>query len=271
MERTYFIYRHIRLDKNVPFYIGKGVTTPNAKSYKWEYRRAFYGKECRSQYWWKIVNKSGYEAEIIYETNDDNKINEKEKEFIKLYGRADLGLGTLCNLTDGGDGWSNPTPESIKKAVKKRTENGGYENCKISNSTAVYIYNIKGEFIKEFKSIRDLNKATYIDATTVWEYVKTKRSIYGYLLSYKKNLDGIDFKEYKIHDKESRPILQYREDGSSVVMFKARNLALKYIKGSSKGLDRAIELDISYKGFYWKHIDIFEINDYIKHGIKYIR
>lgn len=28
----------------------------------------------------------------------------REKELIALYGRADLGLGTLFNLTDGGDG-----------------------------------------------------------------------------------------------------------------------------------------------------------------------
>ncbi len=28
----------------------------------------------------------------------------KETEFIKLYGRRDLGLGTLVNMTNGGDG-----------------------------------------------------------------------------------------------------------------------------------------------------------------------
>jgi hypothetical protein len=30
--------------------------------------------------------------------------NHKEKEFIQLYGRKDLGLGELVNMTDGGDG-----------------------------------------------------------------------------------------------------------------------------------------------------------------------
>jgi hypothetical protein len=32
---------------------------------------------------------------------------EKEKEFIKLYGRKDQGSGCLCNLTDGGEGTVN--------------------------------------------------------------------------------------------------------------------------------------------------------------------
>ena len=34
---------------------------------------------------------------------------EKEVWWIKFYGRADLGKGTLCNLTDGGDGYLNPS------------------------------------------------------------------------------------------------------------------------------------------------------------------
>jgi len=41
--KKYFLYRHIRLDKNEPFYIGIG-TKPNSKKikgYKTEYSRAF--------------------------------------------------------------------------------------------------------------------------------------------------------------------------------------------------------------------------------------
>ena len=35
-----------------------------------------------------------------------------EFEFIKLYGRTDLGLGTLTNLTNGGEGQLNPSAET---------------------------------------------------------------------------------------------------------------------------------------------------------------
>lgn len=48
---------------------------------------------------------------------DDKEAQRKEREFIALYGRADLGRGTLVNFTDGGDGHSGiiTSPELIRK------------------------------------------------------------------------------------------------------------------------------------------------------------
>jgi hypothetical protein len=90
-----YLYRHIRLDKNVPFYIGIGIDN--------SYSRA-NSKKSRNDHWNKIINKTDYEVEILFEHDDYDFIKEKEIEFIALHGRSDLGLGTLCNLTNGGDG-----------------------------------------------------------------------------------------------------------------------------------------------------------------------
>lgn len=90
-----YLYRHIRLDNNVPFYIGIGSDE--------KYSRANSSKN-RNNYWNKIVDKTDYEVEILFEDDDYEFIKEKEIEFIKLYGRKDIGKGTLCNLTNGGDG-----------------------------------------------------------------------------------------------------------------------------------------------------------------------
>lgn len=90
-----YLYRHIRSDKNVPFYIGIGIDS--------NYYRA-KSKKSRNDHWNKIVNKTDYEVEILFEHDDYDFIKEKEIEFIALHGRSDLGLGTLCNLTNGGDG-----------------------------------------------------------------------------------------------------------------------------------------------------------------------
>lgn len=90
-----YLYRHIRSDKNVPFYIGIGTDS--------SYYRA-RSKKSRNDHWNKIVNKTDYEVEILFEHDDYDFIKEKEIEFIALHGRSDLRLGTLCNLTNGGDG-----------------------------------------------------------------------------------------------------------------------------------------------------------------------
>tara|TARA_Y100001972_G_scaffold114411_1_gene150019 strand:- start:51 stop:1202 length:1152 start_codon:yes stop_codon:yes gene_type:complete len=43
-----------------------------------------------------------------------------EMEMIKLYGRVDIGTGILRNLSDGGEGPSNPSPETRKKMMENR-------------------------------------------------------------------------------------------------------------------------------------------------------
>ncbi len=85
----YFIYRHIRLDINQPFYIGIGTKNPKHTSYSQIYQRA-YTKTSRSKLWFNVVNKTGYEVEVIFESDDQNLIFKKEIEFINLYGRKDF-------------------------------------------------------------------------------------------------------------------------------------------------------------------------------------
>lgn len=104
----YFLYRHIRKDKDEVFYVGIGT-----KRSETNYSRAF-SKNLRNKWWENIVNTTKYEVEIVLESNDRDFIFEREIEFITLYGRRDLGLGTLCNLTNGGEG-------SVGTIVSKET------------------------------------------------------------------------------------------------------------------------------------------------------
>lgn len=98
------VYRHIRLDKNEPFYIGIGENIERA-----------YTKRSRNKYWKHIVKNTQFLVEFLMEDITWQEACEKEKEFIKLYGRKDKGTGTLVNMTDGGD-----TPPSHKG--KKRSD-----------------------------------------------------------------------------------------------------------------------------------------------------
>lgn len=102
----YYLYRHIRIDKNEPFYIGIGTKQErNHNSFRSEYRRAYETNRKESYIWNSIVNKTEYEIEILFESNDYEFIKEKEKEFILLYGRINANTGILANMTDGGDGF----------------------------------------------------------------------------------------------------------------------------------------------------------------------
>lgn len=101
-NKSYYLYRHIRLDKNEPFYIGVGTTNAITTSNYENYKRAF--SKQRNGWWKIIVEKSNYEIDILIESENEDFIYSKEIEFIKLYGRRDLGRGTLVNLTDGGKG-----------------------------------------------------------------------------------------------------------------------------------------------------------------------
>jgi hypothetical protein len=111
-----YVYRHIRLDKNEPFYIGIGSDMTNKRANE---------KARRSKFWKKIIAKTDYEVEILFDDISFEEAKVKEIEFIKLYGRKDLNTGCLVNLTDGGDGLINKvfTPEYRKKlsnAAKNR-------------------------------------------------------------------------------------------------------------------------------------------------------
>ena len=117
MIETFYIYRHIRLDTNEPFYIGIGkVYRPSAKNHEDYYSRAYQDNK-RNRFWHFITDKTDYEVEILFECDSRDFIKQKEIEFIKLYGRRDLGEGTLVNLTDGGDGMNNniQSEETINK------------------------------------------------------------------------------------------------------------------------------------------------------------
>lgn len=100
MDNNWYVYKHIRLDRNEVFYIGIG----NKKNYGRAYEFVF---SKRSEFWKKIYQKSEIKVEILYENLNKIDASNIEIELIKKYGRKDLNEGCLVNLTDGGDGILN--------------------------------------------------------------------------------------------------------------------------------------------------------------------
>ena len=98
------VYHHRRIDTNDIFYVGIGKSNKRAYSH--------YG---RNKHWHSVVKKTDYIVEIVLESLTWKEACEQEKLFIKKIGRHDLGLGSLVNMTDGGDGGMNPSNQVRQK------------------------------------------------------------------------------------------------------------------------------------------------------------
>lgn len=100
-----YVYRHIKPNGEV-FYIGIGKNKSRLLS-----------KANRNKFWHSIVNKYGYEAQILIDNISWDDAGDIEKILIDWYGRRDLKAGSLVNLTDGGEGCIN----MISNIGSKRT------------------------------------------------------------------------------------------------------------------------------------------------------
>lgn len=196
-----YLYRHIRLDKNEPFYIGIGSD--------FIYKRA-NSKNGRNIIWNRIVSKSDYEVEIIMDNLTWEEACEKEKEFIKLYGRID-NKGILCNLTDGGEGSIGvvvsessrlkksiklkniPLSEEHKKkiSISNKGKKKSYEHslkCIINGRKNILNASKKASQVNSRKVI-DLDNGITYDSITIAaiENNLNRNTLYGYLSGVNKN------------------------------------------------------------------------------------
>jgi hypothetical protein len=101
------VYRHIRLDKNEPFYIGIGSSESRA-----------YRKDGRNPLWSNIVEKTEYKVQILFEDLTREEACEKEIELISLYGRINKGDGILANISCGGEALMAEENPSYDKGIE---------------------------------------------------------------------------------------------------------------------------------------------------------
>jgi len=194
----YYLYRHIRLDTNKPFYIGIGTKRGNGRTNIISaYYRAFT-TDSRNEFWCKTVNKTDYEVDILLESDDKKFILSKEKEFVDMYGRRDLGNGTLVNLVDGGERAGNFSKYSINKILSTKRKRGNLSNAKnlrdwenspdYKNPKAryLYVYSINGTFFKKYNSVKEFGDFIGLKGSISFLLKKcnTRQSYKNYTLSW---------------------------------------------------------------------------------------
>jgi hypothetical protein len=103
MSDIFYVYIDMKPDGE-PFYVGKGNGRRDLKKYRNKWHAAICDKYPE---WSRERVFEGTEAECFAE----------EKRLVAFYGRRDLGLGTLVNLTDGGEGSSGLCAEAQEKRL----------------------------------------------------------------------------------------------------------------------------------------------------------
>jgi len=178
------VYRHIRHDKNEPFYIGASTN-----------RSRPFAKDGRNPKWNEIVALTDYTVQILFEDIDLEFAKEKEREFIAMYGRMMDG-GILTNVHFGGDGIrlgvkcsdeykkimsarvkgeNNPMfgkkrPEALKQKLSKLWEGENSLQSKLTNSDVVKIRELYSEGVIYIKLAKMFN----VSLTCIGDIIRGK-------------------------------------------------------------------------------------------------
>ena len=192
-----------------------GVTSQNPER-RWrggmhyDYNKRFFSAII--QYGWDNI-----EHEILYENLTKEEAEQKEIELIKEYKTNQEEYG--YNMTSGGKGAPNctksiETREKLSKANKgkRRTEEtkkkiseakrGMYLGGKSPSAKKVLQFDLDGNFIKEWDSFMDIERAFGVSYSNIWAVCNGRRKqVKGYIWKYKDEKD-IN-KEHKEYD-ESR-------------------------------------------------------------------
>ena len=126
MENKFYVYRYS--DQNgAPFYVGKGSNDRFHVSGHLYNNQPFLKRKI------KKIGVDNIKVHLLHKNLTETMVFQFEAFYIGFYGRRDLGEGTLCNLTNGGEGLSGINEETrrkISKAMKGNQNGKGFTHSK---------------------------------------------------------------------------------------------------------------------------------------------
>lgn len=143
MNSKYYLYHHMRPDKNEVFYVGIGK----------ESTKRSMSTSGRNKHWHNVINlnQNKYTIEIIFNNLSKEEATQKEIELIKFYGRIGYEEnGTLVNVLKGGQLQDiGPNYKKIwSEEVKKKMSLGHIGNPSLTGKVSI-TNGIKSTFINK--------------------------------------------------------------------------------------------------------------------------
>ena len=211
---------------NGKVYIGQSV---NIKSRWSEHKSHAFSPERHSYNYpiYRAIRKYGlknFSFEII-ELCDKTILNEREQFWIKYYNSIDRNYGYNLIL-------SNQT--------------ANHSNIKVKQ------YDLQGNFIKEYNSIREAERETGIDSTLIGRccnpnFKNLRAGEFQWCYSTE-NLDGKKYKGRKVE------VAQYDEKGILLNIYPTMAAAAKEMKVTAQSIEAAIYKGYHCCGYIWKKV-----------------
>lgn len=228
------VYKHIRIDTQDVFYIGIGKTLNRA-----------YARCSRNKYWKNIVHKNNgkFLVEILHFDITWEEACQKEKQYIKQYGRSDIHSGRLCNLTDGGEGILNlkhSLEAKLKISIATKSRFKDKHHCRKGgvfinrNSRKVVLINLKTYIIYKFNTLVEAALFLNTSSSRVRRACVVSKSINDYYLKFGNIISKQEIEELKnkiVYDLSDKSLININKD-YSFVQKKVINLETKEIFSS---------------------------------------
>jgi hypothetical protein len=212
---NYKVYKIQRIDINEIVYIG--ITRNSIEKRFKQHLRETKRNPKKTRYFLKY----GSLLQIIcIEDNIDNlkEANVKEIYYIKKYRDLDC---NLLNATDGGDGTLNF--ESWNKGIKCTYIDKLIKNS--PNAKKVYSYDLNGNFLKEYNSIKKASEDINIPRCAIKNICDLKKGFISYknisFRYFKK--EKIDIKRISENERKQNIILAKLKSSKKVIIFDKLN------------------------------------------------
>lgn len=226
---------------NNKIYIGKST---NMKIRKKTHETSFIRKQAVNVHLQRAVDKYGvenFEFLILEEVTLDN-INEKEQHWISHFNSFNEKYG--YNKTMGGDG-GNLTIETKFKISQTSP-----------NRKVVYQFNSKGELIKKWNGVRDIERELKFLSSTISKACAintNNNSAYGFYWSYNENLNnfsGIGQENNKLQ------IQQFSLEDKLIKTWSSISTAAKETNSSKSSIIRCCKnKQKTCNNFIWKYLN----------------